>query len=100
MDNNIPTFTPPAPTFAPPSNANRNGRSCYFHANEPAVATCARCGKPLCQDCVDTYGVVSGEYAGKALCYDCCQTLVSENVKELKKQRAKIIMMYIFTLLV
>lgn len=97
MANNIPTFTPPAPTFTPPANGNGNGRSCHFHQNEPAVAKCAKCGKPLCQDCVDTYTVNNDEYAGKALCYDCCQALVAANVKELKKQRAKIIAMYIFT---
>lgn len=99
MANNIPTFTPPAPTFTPPANGNGNGRSCHFHQNEPAVAKCAKCGKPLCQDCVDTYTVNNDEYAGKALCYDCCQALVAANVKELKKQRAKIIAMYIFTAL-
>lgn len=99
MNNNIPTFTPPAPTFTPPANGNRNGKSCHFHQNEPAVAKCAKCGKPLCQDCVDTYTVDNDEYAGKALCYDCCQALVAANVKELKKQRAKIIAMYIFTAL-
>ena len=99
MNNNIPTFTPPAPTFTPPANANRGGTSCYYHRNEQAVARCASCGKPLCEDCVDTYQVNDGEYAGKALCYDCCRTLVAENVKELKKQRAKIIAMYIFTII-
>ena len=99
MDNNIPTFTPPAPTFTPPSNGRGNGRSCYFHQNEPAVAKCAECGKLLCQDCVDTYTVNDDHYAGKALCYDCCQALVAQNVRELKKQRAKIIAMYIFTAL-
>ena len=97
MDNNIPTFTPPAPTFTPPANNSGNGRSCHFHQNEPAVAKCAKCGKPLCQDCVDTYTVNNDEYAGKALCYDCCQALVADNVKQLKKQRTKIIAMYIFT---
>ena len=99
MDINIPTFTPPAPTFTPPTNANRGGASCYFHKNEPAVAKCASCGKPLCEDCVDTYQVNDGQYQGKALCYDCCQALVAQNVRELKKQRLKIIAMYIFTAL-
>ena len=99
MDNNIPTFTPPAPTFTPPANNRGNGRSCHFHQNEPAVAKCAKCGKPLCQDCVDTYTVNDDQYAGKALCYDCCQELVAQNVKELKKQRAKIIAMYVFTVI-
>lgn len=100
MTNDIPTFTPPAPTFVPPQQSSgSNGNACYYHQNEPAVAKCAKCGKPICQDCYDTYQVAIGEYAGKALCYDCCQEIVAENVKELKKQRRKIATMYIFTLL-
>ena len=99
MSNEIPTFTPPAPTFVPPQQSSSNGNSCYYHQNEQAVAKCAKCGKPICQDCYDTYQVTSGEYAGKALCYDCCQEIVAENVKELKKQRRTIIFNYIFTAL-
>ena len=84
----IPTFTPPggAPVFTPPSTPN-NGHVCYYHQHEPAVATCARCGKEICSDCFDNYGVSAGEFAGKALCYDCCQQLVSENVAELTKNK-------------
>ncbi|MER1925042.1 MAG: B-box zinc finger protein, partial [Enterococcus casseliflavus] len=44
---------------------------CYYHPEEPAVARCARCGRNLCQDCYDMYGVEAGEYANQALCYDC-----------------------------
>lgn len=95
--NNIPTFTPPAPTFTPPAQSHGSGSSCYFHPNEPAVARCACCGKLICEDCVDTYQVGVGEYEGEALCYDCCKEIVAQNVKELKKQRIKIIAMYIFT---
>ena len=97
MDNNIPTFTPPAPTFTPPVNANRNGSCCHFHQNETAVTKCARCGKPICQDCADKYTVNNEEYEGKALCYDCCSVLVAENIAELKKQKRKILFHYIFT---
>lgn len=97
--NNIPTFNPPAPTFTPPANNYGGGRSCYYHKNEPAVARCAKCGKYLCEDCADSYQVNDEQYGGEPLCYDCCQEIVAQNVKELKKQRAKIIMMYIFTAL-
>jgi hypothetical protein len=90
----IPTFTPPSdafeppvPTFKPPA---RSGPCCYYHADEDAVASCARCGKYICKDCVDNYGVTGGEYAGKALCYDCCQEIVSDNVKELTANKLKI----------
>lgn len=80
----IPTFTPPTPTFTPPKNTKPdfNGPACSYHKDEPAVAKCARCGRYICQDCFDNYGVSSGEYAGKALCYDCCQQIVAENVAD------------------
>lgn len=91
----IPTFTPPednAPIFTPPTEVKRqfSGPSCYYHADEPAVARCARCGKNLCKDCCDSYGVSAGQYAGKHLCYDCTQELVSENVQALQQNYATI----------
>ncbi len=97
-DDGIPTFTPPEkketpPTFTPPTFTPpvvHNGPACYYHHSEAAVAQCARCGKYLCRDCTDAYGVCSGEYAGKSLCYDCTQQLVEENVTELTKNKATI----------
>lgn len=88
---NIPTFTPPtAPTFTPPAQEQHNGPVCYHHTSEPAVARCARCGKYICKDCAEAYGVTSGEYAGKHLCYDCCEQIVADNVAELTANKAKI----------
>lgn len=98
-NNNVPTFTPPTPTFTPPAQSRRNGASCHCHPNEPAVDTCARCGKYICQDCAETYTVNSDEYQGKHLCYDCCREIVASNVKTLKKQKTKIIAQYVFTFL-
>ena len=100
---NIPTFTPPtnaAPTFTPPSgNQNYHGGvSCYYHHGEPAVATCARCGKHLCEDCFEAYGVSEGEYANQALCYDCTQQLVAENIEELTKNKKKIKFQFILSI--
>lgn len=88
----VPTFTPPTPTFTPPADTKPtfNGPACYYHKDEPAVAKCARCGKFICQDCFDNYGVTNDEYAGQALCYDCCQQLVAENVAELTRNKNKI----------
>lgn len=89
----IPTFTPPGKTDTPPPFTPpmvHNGPACYYHYSEAAVAQCARCGKYLCRDCTDAYGVCSGEYAGKSLCYDCTQQLVEENVTELTKNKATI----------
>ena len=65
QNNNIPIFTPPSE-----EQRQFNGPSCYYHKDEPAVANCARCGKDLCRDCCDSYGVSAGKYAGKHLCYD------------------------------
>lgn len=98
-NDSIPTFTPPAPTFTPPKQPTFNGPACAFHPNEPAVTKCARCGKPICQDCADNYQVNDEQYEGKPICYDCCKELVAENVKLLKKQRVKIVLQYIFTLI-
>ena len=97
----IPTFTPPTPTFPPPQNAKPefNGPACSYHKDEPAVAKCARCGRYICQDCFDNYGVSSGEYAGKALCYDCCQQIVAENVADLKKNKNKIMLQFIVSII-
>ena len=97
----IPTFTPPTPTFTPPQNAKPefNGPACSYHKDEPAVAKCARCGRYICQDCFDNYGVSSGEYVGKALCYDCCQQLVAANVADLKKNKNKIMFQFIISII-
>ena len=92
-----PKFTPPAQTFTPPAQTH-NGPVCYYHKDEPAVAKCARCGKFLCQDCFDSYGVTSGDYAGQALCYDCTQQLVADNVAELTKNKNKIKVQFIVSL--
>ena len=89
----IPAFKAPSddiPTFTAPARQHFNGPACHYHNDEPAVGRCARCGKPLCQDCCDSYGVVSGEYAGKHLCYDCTQEIVAENVSELTANLNKI----------
>lgn len=95
----VPTFTPPTPTFTPPKNTKPdfNGPACSYHKDEPAVAQCARCGKNLCEDCVENYQVIDGEYAGQPLCYDCCKEMVAENVKLLNKQKRKIIIRMVLT---
>ncbi|MBQ6342098.1 MAG: hypothetical protein IJI41_03125 [Anaerolineaceae bacterium] len=75
------------PVFAPPEHTY-NGPVCYYHKNEPAVAQCSRCGKYICQDCFDSFGVKNDEeYSGKALCYDCTRDLVSENLELLKENK-------------
>jgi len=66
-----------------------SGMNCFHHPSQPAVAQCARCGKPICRNCVDDYGVAVGQYAGKVLCYDCTAGLVAANVAEIEKIRAQ-----------
>jgi len=86
-------------TFAPAGTQPYAGTiSCYYHAGERAVTSCARCGKYLCQDCYDSYGVTDGEYAGQALCYDCTQQLVAENVELLKENKKEIMKTFILTM--
>ena len=91
-----PTFTPPAQTFTPPRHS---GPSCYYHNDEPAVARCVRCGKNLCQDCYDSYGFTSGQYAGQALCYDCTQQIVADDMAVLAKNKRKIKAQFIISLI-
>ncbi len=99
--NAIPTFTPPTPTFTPPTDVKPSfsGPACYYHPDEPAVAKCARCGKYICKDCFDNYGVNDEQYQGQALCYDCCKQLVAENVENLKRNKSKIMVQFVFSLI-
>lgn len=98
-ENDIPTFKAPKndiPVFSVPSF---DGPACHYHTDEPAVGRCARCGKSLCQDCCDSYGVVAGEYAGKNLCYDCTQELITDNINQLNKNLRKIKSQFILQLI-
>lgn len=93
----VPVFTPPqnaAPIFTPPKQERPNGPCCHHHKMEPAVTRCARCGKYICQDCAEAYGVSSGDYAGQSLCYDCTEEMVSDNVRELTKNKNKIMFQF------
>ncbi len=99
QNESIPTFTPPtAPIFTPPTQEQNNGPVCYHHNGEPAVARCARCGKYICKDCAEAYGVTAGEYAGKHLCYDCCEQIVADNIAELTKNKQQIKTQFIISL--
>lgn len=102
MDQNgVPIFTPPqdaAPIFTPPKQERPNGPCCHHHKMEPAVTRCARCGKYICQDCAEAYGVSSGDYAGQSLCYDCTEEMVASNIEELKKNKNSIIVTFVLTI--
>lgn len=102
INQETPIFTPPnnsAPIFTPPRESGVGGAVCFHHTSEPAVAGCARCGKYVCKDCAEAYGVVSGEYAGKCLCFDCCQELVAQNVRDLTVNKNKIKTQFILSII-
>lgn len=63
------------------------------------MASCARCGKAVCHDCADAYGVSAGDYAGKVLCYDCARELVAENVQALQDNKRKITTTFVMTII-
>jgi len=63
--------------------------ACYHHPSQQSVARCKICAKPVCKDCCDMYGVVSGPYAGEVLCYECTCNLIANNADEINKQRKK-----------
>ena len=100
-----PTFVPPTtgtdssgmPVFAPPASVvDYNVPTCEEHKSKRAVATCARCGSHVCQDCVDALGVDAGEYAGQPLCATCMYELVQENNRMLVDQYKRMRYSYIF----
>ena len=72
---------------------------CYHHSSQDAVAQCVGCGKAICKDCHDVYGVSSGQYVGKALCYDCTSKLVAENMAEVEAFKKKVQRERIFSLI-
>ena len=101
-DASIPKFKAPdkdIPTFTAPQRQRTNRFVCYYHEDEPAAGRCVRCGKNLCKDCCDSYGVTSGQYAGKHLCFDCTQELVQENVSTLKTNYATIKSRYVICII-
>ena len=102
-EDEIPTFTPPEddiPTFTAPTGETKfDGPACKNHPNHPAVAQCARCGENICKECAETCSVSGGEYAGKYLCFDCCKALFDDDKKELSKNRNKVMIQYIITLI-
>ena len=87
------------PVFTPPSEPKEHGLACFYHPSESAAGQCARCGKHICKDCCEAYGVLSGEYVGKCLCYDCCQQIVANNIEELTRNKKKIKFQFILSII-
>lgn len=94
----VPTFTPPTPSFTPPKKSV-NGPTCYYHKDEPAVAKCEMCGKPLCEECCDSFKFVEGPYSGHNICIDCIDKLVEQDKQQLKQNYSKIKTLFITTLI-
>jgi hypothetical protein len=96
------------PTGVTPQSygGNSGQMGCYHHPSQQAVTHCRGCGKAICEDCFQTYGVSDGEYEGEALCYDCTCALVAENVtyfehfkKRVKRSRVTMIVFAIIGLI-
>lgn len=67
------------------------------HPSEPATGMCARCGKYVCNECIENFAVNSGEFADKCLCYDCWHQIVTDNIANLRKQRSSVIVLLVAT---
>ena len=60
---------------------------CYKHTDRPAVATCGKCGKVICNECAD-----KSEYTwdNKPMCRDCNRQLIQEMLSIDKKETWKL----------
>lgn len=57
--------------------------NCYFHPNEPAVATCKECGKGLCRACAGKYD--------PPLCDACFEKLIQRHENKVRRQKEEAI---------
>lgn len=69
--------------------------SCYHHHGRPAVATCAHCGKGLCEECADVLQTTDGDI----FCVDCYKNVLNNNVRQVKKARRRIIAEFVFIII-
>lgn len=62
--------------------------NCYYHQEKPAAAQCGKCGKGLCQECVD-----KSEYTwdNKAVCRDCNKAIMDELLAQSQKEKTMLI---------
>lgn len=60
--------------------------NCYHHPDRVAVATCAKCGKNLCKECVDSSEFT---YDNKPLCRDCNREEAIAQLANAKSERTK-----------
>lgn len=56
--------------------------NCYYHSDEPAVATCEDCNTFLCKTCVD-------KYAPYKLCTRCANSRILHNKEKKKNEKRK-----------
>ena len=68
--------------------------NCYHHPDRPAVATCPKCGKNICKECVDKSEFTTDN---KPLCRDCnreeAKLHLADALAERRKNLIKIIVM-------
>ena len=56
--------------------------NCENHPDREAVANCAVCGKPICEECLI-------KIAGNTYCKDCINELVTESIVEKAMENKK-----------
>jgi len=54
-----------ATAAAAPESAGLNVTFCPRHSKNPAVETCRVCGKPICEECMESYGYACSTYCRK-----------------------------------
>ena len=64
---------------------------CFHHAALDSEAQCKVCGKFICKDCREMYGMESGLYAGESLCYECVSEMNSDTAGNIRKFRDKVV---------
>ena len=58
--------------------------NCYYHQERAAVAQCGKCGKGLCQECIDKTEYTFDE---KAMCRDCNRQTIDFLLEDDKKEK-------------
>lgn len=62
--------------------------NCYYHQERAAVAQCGKCGKGLCQECINKTEYTFDE---KAMCRDCNRQTIDFLLEDDKKEKNKLI---------
>lgn len=81
----------PSPVVQPITQGASN---CYHHSTEHAAASCRRCGKAICSDCMEAFTPSSGPFEQQCLCYDCYSSLLQTNIHEIADEKERMLDYY------